>query len=173
MIIVGIDPGSVCTGYSVVQASGSRLVWLDGGVIKPPRQAGLPERLLILHSQLGQILADRTVDGLAMEECFMGRYARAALVLGHARGALMVAALGAGVPVYEYAPRSVKMAVTGVGGASKEQIQRMIPRLVMGAPEELSPDEADAVAVAVCHINRAGQSDSDSHLASVLQSHLK
>jgi crossover junction endodeoxyribonuclease RuvC len=89
-----------------------------------------------------------------MEECFVGRYARAALVLGHARGALMVAVLSERLPLFEYAPREIKMAVTGSGGAHKKQIQAMVPRLVAGLPRRVSADEADALAVAVCHAHR-------------------
>ncbi len=154
MIIVGIDPGSRITGFGVIKSGGSSLKWLEGGVIKPARDADLPDRLLYLHDQLRLVLERTSPDAVAMEECFMGRFAKAALVLGHARGALIVAALALQVPVFEYAPRLVKMAVTGAGGASKGQIQRMIPRLIQGAPESLSADEADAAAVAVCHNNR-------------------
>ncbi len=155
MIIVGLDPGSLRTGYAVVAAAGSRLTWLDGGTWRPRASDALGRRLQMLHGALAELLARAQPDAVAMEECFMGRHARAALVLGHARGALMVAALERGVGLFEYAPRLVKLAVTGAGGASKEQVQAMVVRLVGSAPSGLGPDAADALAVAICHAHRA------------------
>jgi crossover junction endodeoxyribonuclease RuvC len=155
MIIVGLDPGSLRTGYAVVAAEGSRLTWLDGGTWRPRAGEALGRRLQLLHSALGELLARVRPDAVAMEECFMGRHARAALVLGHARGALMVAALARDVELFEYAPRLVKLAVTGTGGASKEQVQAMVPRLAAGTPAGLGADAADALAVAICHAHRA------------------
>ncbi|MCK4304343.1 MAG: crossover junction endodeoxyribonuclease RuvC [Candidatus Eisenbacteria sp.] len=154
MVIVGVDPGSLCTGYGVIAAENARIRWLDAGVIKAPRSKELSVRLLKLHDGLLGVVQRWSPDAIAMEECFMGRYARAALVLGHARGALMIAALTERVPLFEYAPRLVKMASTGAGSASKEQVQAMVPHLIEGAPQGLLPDEADALAVAVCHVHR-------------------
>jgi crossover junction endodeoxyribonuclease RuvC len=155
MTIVGLDPGSLRTGYAVVAAGGSRLTWLDGGTWRPRAGEALGPRLQMLHGALDELLARVRPDAVAMEECFMGRYARAALVLGHARGALMVATLARGVTLFEYAPRLVKLAVTGTGGASKEQVQAMVMRLVGGTPAGLGADAADALAVAICHAHRA------------------
>lgn len=169
MVIVGLDPGSLCTGYAVIATEGLRIRRLDGGTLKPPRGEKLSVRLWMLHEGLRDLLRRVNPDALAIEECFMGRHARAALVLGHARGALMVAAMSADVPLFEYAPRLVKMAATGVGGASKEQIQAMMPHLVEGVPERLSPDEADALAVAVCHAHRALPASGDSSLREVFR----
>ncbi len=154
MIILGIDPGSLCTGYGVVRVAGSRISYVEGGVLRPSRGLDLSARLTKLHDGLAEIIRRTQPDAAALEECFMGRYARAALVLGHARGALIVAAATARVPVHEYAPRLVKLAATGTGGASKEQIMAMIPRIVAGAPAKPGSDEADALAVAVCHAHR-------------------
>jgi crossover junction endodeoxyribonuclease RuvC len=154
MRIIGIDPGSICTGYAVIDLAGSTAVWIDGGVIRPPRGAALPDRLLVLNETLGRVLNVTTPDALVMEECFMGRYAKAALVLGHARGALLVAALSRSIPVHEYAPRLIKQAVTGNGSASKAQVQTMIGHLVRGVPADITSDTADAVAAAMCHYHR-------------------
>lgn len=154
MRIIGIDPGSICTGYGVIELNGSAASWVRGGVIRPKRTLDLPQRLLVLHETLGQILDETMPDGLAMEECFMGRYAQAALVLGHARGALLVAALSRQIPVAEYAPRLIKQAVTGVGSASKAQVQTMIGHLVRGVPSDITTDTADAIAAALCFYHR-------------------
>jgi crossover junction endodeoxyribonuclease RuvC len=154
MVIVGIDPGSQRTGYGAIAVRGGRMRRLEGGVLRPPTGDGLSARCWALSEELRAILHRLRPDAVAMEECFVGRYARAALVLGHARGALMVAVLSEKLPLFEYAPREIKLAVTGAGGAHKKQIQAMVPRLVSGLPPRVSADEADALAVAVCHANR-------------------
>ena len=157
MVIVGLDPGSLRTGYAVIATQGSRLQWLEGGTWRAPRGETLSRRLLVLHRALDDLLARARPDALAMEECFMGRHARAALVLGHARGALMTAALARGVCLFEYAPRLIKLAATGTGGASKVQVQAMVRRLVAGTPGELAEDAADALAVAIADAHLGGR----------------
>lgn len=154
MRIIGIDPGAQSTGFGLIEAQYNTLRFLRAGELKPPRSQPLPQRLKFLHDGLADLLGQEMPAVLAMEECFFGRHARAALVLGHARGALMVAALARAIPVYEYAPRLVKLAVTGVGSARKEQVQIMVPRLLKGAPEGLGTDASDALAVAICHAHR-------------------
>jgi crossover junction endodeoxyribonuclease RuvC len=154
MRILGLDPGSISTGYGLIVAEPGRLRWGASGVIRPARGLPLSERLLVLHTGLQRVLAAQQPDLVALEESFVGRHARSALVLGHARGALIVAALAHGVPVAEYAPRLVKLAVTGAGGASKEQVQIMVSRMLEGAPATFGFDEADALAVAICHAHR-------------------
>lgn len=155
MIIVGLDPGSWCTGYGVLAAESGELRCLLSGCIRPPRGAGLAARLYALHQGLHALLAEVAADAVAMEECFIGCHARPALVLGHARGALIVAALARNVPVHEYAPRLVKLSVTGAGGASKEQVRAMVCRLAAGTRADAGYDETDALAVAICHAHRA------------------
>jgi crossover junction endodeoxyribonuclease RuvC len=154
MVILGLDPGSVCTGYGLIDAGPEGLRWCAGGVLRPARGRSLPERLLALHAGLREILQERRPAVVALEESFVGQHARSALILGQARGALTVAILAEGVPLFEYAPRLVKLAVTGTGGASKEQVHAMIQRLVAGVPQGLSFDVTDALALAVCHAHR-------------------
>jgi len=154
MVILGLDPGSVRTGYGVIAVEGARLRWLGSGVLRPPRGEHLTVRLLALYEGLREVLREVRPQVAALEESFMGRHARAALVLGHARGALIVAVLAEQVPIFEYAPRLVKLAATGIGSASKEQVRTMVGHLVVGTPEKLSLDESDALAVAVCHAHR-------------------
>ncbi|MBM3316247.1 MAG: crossover junction endodeoxyribonuclease RuvC [Candidatus Eisenbacteria bacterium] len=155
MRILGLDPGSLTTGYGLIAAEPGRLCWRASGLIRPPRGEALAARLQALHQGLTAVLQAQRPDVVALEDSFVGRHARTALVLGHARGALIVAALAAGVPVVEYAPRLVKLAVTGAGGARKEQVLHMVGRLLEGAPEGLSHDETDALAVAICHAHRS------------------
>lgn len=155
MLIVGIDPGSLRTGYGFISDDGGQLRCLACGVLRPRRGAPLADRLFALHEGLKALLLRFPPDAIAIEEAFIGRHPRPALVLGHARGALIVAALSHGIPVHEYAPRRVKQSVTGIGGASKEQVQRMVCHLVAEVPQGLSLDETDALAVAICHAHRA------------------
>ncbi|MBD3335808.1 MAG: crossover junction endodeoxyribonuclease RuvC [Candidatus Eisenbacteria bacterium] len=155
MRIMGLDPGSLRTGYGIIVGESGRLRCATCGVLRPARGAPLSERLWTLHRGLTALLQEEPLDAIALEEAFIGRHPRPALVLGHARGALIVAALARGIPVYEYAPRRIKQSVTGVGGASKQQVQQMIGHLVTGLPVTISLDEADAIAVAVCHAHRS------------------
>ncbi len=149
MRILGIDPGSRATGWGVVELSGSRLRRIDGGVIRPP-DALLPERLAAIFAGLSAAIAASEPDAAALESIFSAKSPRSALLLGHARGvALLACELGA-LACAEYAPTQVKGAVVGFGAATKDQVQRMIQRLLgLGAPPP--SDEADALAVAICH----------------------
>lgn len=155
MRILGLDPGSLTTGYGLIAAEPGRLRWCASGLIRPPRGDALAARLHALHQGLAEVLRAQRPDVVALEDSFVGRHPRTALVLGHARGALIVASLAAGVPVVEYAPRLVKLAVTGAGGARKEQVLHMVGRLLEGVPEGLSHDETDALAIAICHAHRS------------------
>ncbi len=154
MLLLGLDPGSVATGFGLVAFEHGELRWRRSGLLRPARGKSLSERLLALHQGLSGVLAEERPDQVALEESFVGRHVRSALILGHARGALIVSVLAARLPLFEYAPRLIKRAVTGTGGATKEQVRTMVVRLIAGAPAELSFDEADALAVAICHAHR-------------------
>jgi crossover junction endodeoxyribonuclease RuvC len=133
-----------------VERHGSRVLHLAHGTLRPPRGAGLPERLAYLHTALLALLAERAPDCVAVEQVFVAVSPRAALVLGHARGVVLAAAAASGMRVCEYAPTAIKLAVTGSGAAEKPQVQAMVKRLLLLAV--LPPrDAADALAVALCH----------------------
>ena len=151
-LVLGIDPGSRVTGYGLVKADGSRLVYVDSGCIRTAARASLADRLAAIFQGVAQIIAERQPSHVAVERIFMSQGAEAALKLGHARGAAMVAAVSQGVSVHEYEARKVKQAVVGTGAAAKAQVQQMVMRLLCleSAPPE---DAADALAVAICHIN--------------------
>jgi crossover junction endodeoxyribonuclease RuvC len=147
MRILGIDPGSVATGYGVVERRGARVAHVAHGTLRPPRGAALPERLAFLHREVARLVADHRPALVGVERVFAGRGARSALVLGQARGAVLAAL--AGVAIRELAPQHVKLAVTGTGAAEKSQVQGMVKRLL--ALAELPPrDAADALAAAIC-----------------------
>lgn len=151
MIVLGIDPGSRRCGYGVVARRGTRLELVESGVLAP---GDLPvaERLASILDGLGEVIARAAPDEASVEQVFAGASPRSALVLGQARGVALAAAARAGVPVFEYAPSEVKLAFTGSGRASKDQMLRTA-RMLLGAEAGLS-DEADAIALAVCHLAR-------------------
>ena len=158
MRIFGIDPGSERTGYGCVESVGSRQRIVSSGAISSPAGASFPEKLLRIHHQLSVVLAECAPDCVAIENLFHAVNVRSALKLGHARGVAMLAAVEAGLPVVEYTPAEIKRAVVGYGRAEKHQVQQMV-KLILGLAVLPTPhDAADALAVAICHINslRAG-----------------
>ena len=147
--ILGIDPGSRVTGYGLIEVQGSRSRALAYDVIKLGEQP-LEQRLLQVLSGLRGLIAAHRPDEVAMEQVFVRRNVASALVLGQARGAALCAVAEAGLPLHEYAPASIKLAIAGNGRAEKPQIQRMVKVLLnlAAAPAE---DAADALACALCH----------------------
>ena len=153
MKIFGIDPGSVRTGYGCIETSGARCALVCSGAIVPPARSAFPDKLRIIYLELAERLADARPDCVAIESLFHGLNTRSAFALAHARGVMLLAATQLGLPVVEYAPAEVKRAVVGYGRAEKHQVQQMV-KLILGLPAVPSPhDAADALAIAICHIN--------------------
>jgi crossover junction endodeoxyribonuclease RuvC len=153
-IILGVDPGSLKTGFGVIDSDGIRHKYIVSGVIRLP--AGpLPNRLGIIFENLSAILTEFSPDQASVEEVFMAKNAGSAIKLGQARGAAVVACVASGTPVSEYTARQIKKAVVGTGGASKEQIQEMV-RVLLKLPARPQEDAADALAAAICHANAGG-----------------
>jgi crossover junction endodeoxyribonuclease RuvC len=151
--VFGIDPGSERTGYGCVETDGSRHRIVVCGAISSPALASFPDKLLQIHRQLTLILHECRPDCAAIENLFHSVNVRSALKLGHARGVAMLAAVEAGVPVFEYTPAEIKRAVVGHGRAEKAQVQQMV-KLLLGMTDVPSPhDAADALAVAICHMH--------------------
>jgi crossover junction endodeoxyribonuclease RuvC len=151
MLILGIDPGSNATGYGLVEFTAGRLKAITHGTIAPP--AGLPflQRLPFVAGALERLAAGTRPDIAAVEDLFHARNSRVALQLGHVRGAALLPLLRAGIPVVAYAPRVIKKAIAGHGGAEKEQVCRMV-RILLGLHDGiLTLDASDALAVAICH----------------------
>jgi crossover junction endodeoxyribonuclease RuvC len=151
MIVLGIDPGSHHCGFGVVVREGARLRVLESGVIEPG-DLPIAERLAVILSGLEAVVARNRPAEAAVEQVHSGPSPRSALVLGQARGVALAAAARAGLTVFEYQPSEVKLAFTGSGRAGKEQMVRTAKQL-LGVEARLS-DEADAIAVAVCHLAR-------------------
>ncbi len=154
MRVFGIDPGSARTGYGCVQSDGVRHRLIACGAIAMSASSPFPEKLKVIHAELGALIARHRPDCVAIENLFHALNARRALKLGHARGVAMLAAVEAGVPIVEYTPAEVKQSVVGYGRAEKRQVQSMI-QLLLGLAEPPAPfDAADALAIAVCHLHR-------------------
>lgn len=155
MIVLGIDPGLANTGYGVVARRRGRMAALDGGVIETA--AGLPieRRLADVYAGVDALLQEHAPDAVALEELYFGQNVRTAFAVGHARGVVMLAAGRHGLPCTSYTPQKVKSSVCGHGRAGKEQVARMVQAL-LDLPELPTPDHAaDALAVAMCHVNCA------------------
>jgi crossover junction endodeoxyribonuclease RuvC len=154
MRVLGLDPGSRRTGFGVVEKSGNSVRDIEHGFAAPGPRLDLPHRLHAIVARIGEVMDRHRPDCVAVEEAFYHESVRSTLVLGHVRGALLVAAIERGLAVAEYSPREVKLSVTGGGAASKEQVAFMVCRLLgmRGAPQA---DAADALAVALCHLHRA------------------
>ena len=157
MRILGIDPGSVTTGFGVIDYERGRLTLVEQGSINTPRGAELADRLARIHEGLLGVIARTQPGAAAVETPFAGRNVHSLIQLAHARGVVLLAVRSGNLEVFEYAPRSVKSAVVGYGGAEKEQVAKMVRMLLPGcAALKMSADAADALAVAICHAHTAG-----------------
>ena len=159
MRVFGIDCGTECTGYGVVEwddtALNPCLVSLGAGAIRVAKKDLLPQRLAYVYSSLIELLEAHQPDVVAVEEVFYSVNAKSALKLGHVRGVALLAAATAGLPFAEYAPLKIKSTVTGYGLAQKEQVQFMVARLLNLSCVPEPSDAADALAIAICHIHHA------------------
>lgn len=147
--ILGIDPGSLITGYGVIDSDGVHSVYIASGPLKV-RAESLPERLKLVFEGITAVILEHRPEVVAVEKVFVNRNADSALKLGQARGAAIAAAVMQGLPVSEYTPRHIKQAVVGKGNASKEQVLHMV-KILLNCQGSLQSDEADALAVALSH----------------------
>jgi len=157
-VVLGVDPGVVATGYGVVESDGTSLRVLEAGVVKTRSSDPLPQRLSEIHRALKEVLEKFSPQVMAMEGLYSAYdHPKTAILMGHARGVVCLAAGQSGVPVVDYAPARVKKSVIGAGRASKGQVGRMVA-LRLSLPEEPKPSHvADALAVALCHIDTAAR----------------
>jgi len=161
LIILGIDPGYAILGYGVIEADGPRIRAVDYGVIETKAGQPFPERLEKLYLGMRQLINLYKPDHVAFEELFFYRNVNTALPVGAGRGVAILAAQQMGLPLYEYTPMQIKLAVTGSGHADKKQVQQMV-RALLNLREVPKPDDAaDALGVAICHANIAGPAAED------------
>ena len=156
--ILGVDPGSLVTGYGVVERVRGTIVHVGHGTIRPPARAPLPERLARIQRDLRAAVIDYAPDRAVVECVFVSVNARSALVLGQARGVILATLGEAELPVDELAAREVKQAVTGMGGADKGQVKAMVTRL-LALDRPPAQDACDALAVAMCRAQRSRMPD--------------
>ncbi|MFQ6103528.1 MAG: crossover junction endodeoxyribonuclease RuvC [Candidatus Glassbacteria bacterium] len=157
MKILGIDPGSLATGYGLIETGYARPEVIDCGVIAPDPDKSLPERLLEIYRELITVIKRHSPDELAVENLFYGANVKSLTVIAQVRGVILLASATCGIPVAEYSPREVKMSVVGRGGASKEQVRNMVAATAIMGEELKSLDAADGIAVALCHHGRKVQ----------------
>ncbi len=154
MLVLGIDPGTASTGFGIVRSTGSRLHSLVQGVIQTRPGTPLERRLADIHARVSELLDEHQPDAVAVEELYFGANVRTAFAVGQARGVVLLAAGQRGLPSRSYTPQQVKAAVCGHGRADKAQVARMVTRL-LGLAAPPTPDHtSDALAVAICDLNR-------------------
>lgn len=150
--IIGIDPGLIHTGWAVIESVGNERRYVASGVIMPPKKETLPERLSFIFKELGIIIDSYNPNECGIEITFVNKNPTTTLILGHARAAAILSVSTRGIPVFEYEPNKVKKAIAGAGHADKSQIDAMV-RILLPAAKPSSPDESDAIAIALAHSN--------------------
>jgi crossover junction endodeoxyribonuclease RuvC len=157
VLVLGIDPGSIVTGFGLVEQNDDGTRLLGRSHVKTSSRTPLPERLSRIHAETARLIEKHRPDEVAVENVFQSKNVKSALKLGHARGVTLLAAAQAELPIFEYAPREVKQSVVGTGSATKLQVASMVDRLLGLGGEKLLEDESDAVAVAICHLHKRGR----------------
>jgi crossover junction endodeoxyribonuclease RuvC len=154
MRVLGIDPGTITTGYGVVESRNDEIALVECGVLVSRQRSPIGECLSYIYRELLEIIQRHQPDTVAVEQPFVGDNVRSALAIGRAQAIALLAAANKGIPAYEYTPAQIKQMVTNYGASSKEQIQEMV-RLQLGLAEAPQPDDAaDALAVAICHLRQ-------------------
>jgi len=150
--VLGIDPGSIVTGYGVVEKIQESYLDIGHGDIKVKRGSLLTESLEKVYNGLYEIIERERPDAIAIEDIFYGKNIKSLIKQAHVRGVAILAGSKQKLPIFEYTPLEIKLAVVGYGRAEKIQVQKMI-QVIMRFPELPTADESDAIAVAICHIN--------------------
>ncbi len=149
--ILGVDPGSNCTGYGLISGAGDEVAYVCSGTIRSQRGASRYERLRAIYTGIERVIREFEPTHFAIEDVFYSKNPKSALVLGEARGAAILAASLAEIPIFEYSAREVKQSVTGNGAADKSQVSYMLGKMLRLAELPERADESDAIAIAVCH----------------------
>ncbi len=155
MRVLGIDPGSSITGYGIVDEADNKLLLCKCGAISSQAAKLFPDKLKRIYDGLSDIISECRPDIAVVENIFLSKNVRSAIKMGHARGVAILSCVNAGLPVFEYTPLEIKMAVVGYGAAEKAQVQEMVRRILNLDKIPESEDASDAIAAAVCHIHSA------------------
>ena len=156
MRIIGIDPGIAITGFGIIEVINNKLHVVSYGAITTPSGINASKRLLMIQSNLSTILTNYQPTVCGIEKLFFSKNVKTAMILGQARGAMIIAAAQADISIFEFAPRKVKMSVCGNGGASKEQVQYMVMKILNLKEIPGTTDVSDAIAVGICCLNQVG-----------------
>jgi len=151
MRILGVDPGTIFTGYGIIDFDKNELEYVSAGIIKIPTTKEMAPRLKIIYNELNSLIKQFKPDEFALETAFYGKNVQSALKIGYARGTSMLVAIHNNLKVKEYSPREIKKSVVGNGASTKEQVQYMIKQLLAIRRTKMKFDESDALAVAICH----------------------
>jgi crossover junction endodeoxyribonuclease RuvC len=152
MLVLGVDPGSRITGFGLVQFEHNRLKCMDYGHIASSGAIAFYRRIHTIFEQMTSLMARYQPDQMAIEDVFYAKNVKSSLKLGHARGAVLIAAVHCGVEIFEYSPLEIKKALVGYGRADKEQVRAMV-KTILGLKSIPNLDTSDALAAAICHIN--------------------
>lgn len=152
MLVLGVDPGSVSTGYGLVKKQNQRLIYMGGGDISLPSSVPFTRRIYHIFQSLVQVIDTYQPDEMSIEDIFFAKNVKSAFKIGHVRGAALVAATQHDLHVFEYTPLQIKQSVVGYGRATKEQVRAMV-KLILQLDVPLSFDTSDALAIAICHHN--------------------
>jgi crossover junction endodeoxyribonuclease RuvC len=154
MLVLGVDPGSNVTGFGLVEKKRERLTCIHSGFIRPPGKAPFHQRIHHIFMEIGEVMRCYGPEEMAIEDLFYAKNVKSSLKLGHARGAVLVAAVQNGVGVFEYTPLEIKKSVVGYGRATKEQVRAMV-QVILKLKSDFALDTSDALAAAICHLNWA------------------
>ena len=160
MIIIGVDPGTILTGFGIIKYEENKVNYIHSGIIKTPTTKEIPPRLEAIYDELDKLIKLYKPSQFAIETAFYNKNVQSVLKIGYVRGISLLVAQHNKLEISEYSPREIKKSVVGNGGASKEQVQFMIKKLMSLKNDFPKFDESDALAIAICH---AFKKDSRSH----------
>ena len=152
MLVLGVDPGSHITGYGLIEKKGGRLICIASGQITSSSKIPFYDRIHRIFQEMAELMGHYRPQEMAIEDVFYAKNIQSSLKLGHARGAVLIAAVQSGVRIFEYTPLEIKKSVVGYGRATKEQVRSMV-RTILGLRSVPGLDTSDALATAICHLN--------------------
>ena len=152
MLVLGVDPGSRVTGYGLVEKKNDQMICIHSGTINSPGNIPLYQRIHKIFQSMVEIMSHYRPQEMAIEDVFFAKNVKSALKIGHARGAVMIAAVQCDIKIFEYTPLEIKKSVVGYGRATKEQVRAMI-QIILKLKTDPVLDESDALATAICHLN--------------------
>jgi len=152
MLVLGVDPGSIATGYGLVEKNNNQMSCIHAGAISSSSKIPFFQRIHKIYQSMVEIMDRYKPQEMAIEDVFFAKNVKSALKIGHARGAVLIAAVQSGVKIFEYTPLEIKQSVVGYGRATKEQVRSMV-QVILKLDTKLNLDTSDALATAICHLN--------------------